>query len=103
MELSRFAHNLAVTSGIGRLRDDLAAALEGPEETLMLGGSNPAHIPAAEQCFRDHLLTLAQDERACTKALGDYDSPQGNSAFIESLCELLQGCIISSVLNGHWS
>jgi len=45
MTISNFTKQLAVNSGIGRLMDDLGAALTSQETIFMLGGGNPAHIP----------------------------------------------------------
>ena len=47
MNVSKFGKKIAVQSGIGQLMDDLGAALSGEREVLMLGGGNPAHIPAS--------------------------------------------------------
>ena len=57
----------------------------------MLGGGNPAAIPAAEACYRAEMTRLLNDGRQFEKMLGNYDPPQGNQRFIGVLAELLGG------------
>lgn len=68
---------------------DLGEATAGPNDLLMLGGGNPAHIPEVEQVLRECTLALAQDQAAFARAIGTYDPPQGNQDFIQALCALL--------------
>lgn len=87
--VSNFGRKIAVQSGIGQLMDDLGAALaEG--NALMLGGGNPAHIPEVEQRFRRSAESLLAEGRRFEQAIGDYDPPGGNVAFIEALADLLR-------------
>ncbi len=48
MKVSKFGRKIATQSGIGQLMDDLGLALAGSQDILMLGGGNPAHIPAVQ-------------------------------------------------------
>jgi len=89
MNVSKFGKKIAVQSGIGQLMDDLGAALSGGQQVCMLGGGNPAHIPAVEQQFRRSVAAMLQDGRRFDRALGDYDPPQGNARFIEAVSGLL--------------
>jgi len=83
--LSKFGKRVAVTSGIGRLMDDLSDALTHRQDVLMLGGGNPAHIPQVQQYFRESMQKLLADGREFERAIGDYDPSQGNKAFIEAI------------------
>jgi len=69
--------------------EDLGTALACRPDLLMLGGGNPAHIPEVQRDFRDSMQKLLQTGSAFDKAIGDYDPPQGNPAFIAAVCDLL--------------
>ncbi len=88
-EVSRFARNLAVASGIGQLMDDLTEATGTGKDIIMLGGGNPAHIPEIQEQFRTSVLDLARDKQAFAHAVGDYDPPEGNVIFRQAVCNLL--------------
>ncbi len=90
MEFSCFADKAGAVSAIGRLMDDLAAGLRPGVRVSMLGGGNPAAIPEANRVFRRAMRRLLRDPAAFDRALGVYDPPQGNEAFIEALVERLQ-------------
>ena len=77
MNVSRFGKKIAVQSGIGQLMDDLGAAASGEREVLMLGGGNPAHIPAVEQRFQQSMKAVLDDAGRFDRAVGSYDPPQG--------------------------
>lgn len=78
----RFLH----PSGIFALMDDLGKALaEGGPDLCMLGGGNPAPIPAMQREFRDAWKELLEDEAELDALLGNYDSSQGQPAFLEAL------------------
>jgi len=70
--------------------DDLGSALTGPADTLMLGGGNPAHIPKVEQYFRRSMVKLLKNKGEFERAIGNYDSPQGNRPFIDAVAGLLR-------------
>ncbi len=69
--------------------DDMGRALAGSEKKYMLGGGNPAHIPEVEAVWRERMQELLDQEGAVERMLGNYDSPQGQPAFIEALTALL--------------
>lgn len=71
------------------LMDDMGRALSGTEKKYMLGGGNPAHIPEVEAVWRERMRELLAQEGAVERMLGNYDSPQGQPAFIEALTGLL--------------
>jgi valine--pyruvate aminotransferase len=90
MNVSEFGRKIAVTSGIGRLMDDLGIALSGGRDFLMLGGGNPAHIPEVQKHFRESMEQLLQDGTKFERAIGNYDPPVGNREFIEAVSSLLR-------------
>jgi valine--pyruvate aminotransferase len=90
MDVSKFGKKLAVPSGIGQLMEDLGVATPEKGQVFMLGGGNPAHIPAAEECFRRSMAALLADGRRFEKAVGCYDPPQGNLEFIQATADLLR-------------
>ncbi len=90
MNVSKFARKIAVQSGIGQLMDDLGAAASSAHEVLMLGGGNPAHIPAMEQRFRQGMAALLSDGARFDRAVGSYDPPQGNAEFTDAVAHLLR-------------
>jgi valine--pyruvate aminotransferase len=97
MKISKFGQKIAVTSGIGQLMDDLGLALSGRPDIVMLGGGNPAHIPEVQKHFRESMANLLADGDRFERAIGNYDPPQGNKKFIETLSPLLSkefGCDI---------
>lgn len=89
MKLSDFAQRFTSDSGINLLMEDLGAAMAGGQEVLMLGGGNPAHIPEAQALFRERMGRLLDEPDEFARVIGDYDSPQGNRAFLTALAELL--------------
>lgn len=91
MHLSRFGRKYAGPTGIMDLMDDMGRALAGSEKKYMLGGGNPAAIPEVEAVWRRRLEELLAEERGVERMLGNYDTPQGQPAFLESLAALLAG------------
>lgn len=89
MDVSKFGKKIAVQSGIGQLMDDLGAAASSGREVFMLGGGNPAHIPAVEERFRRSVAAMLQDGGRLDRALGSYDPPHGNKEFAEAVARLL--------------
>jgi len=70
--------------------DDLGNALAAGGDICMLGGGNPAHIPEVQQCFRESMLRLLENDRQFERTIGNYDPPQGNREFIEAVAALLR-------------
>jgi len=81
-------------AGILQLMDDLGKALAGKPPIAMFGGGNPAQIPAVTEVFKKALHELLADKAKAAAMLGNYDTPQGNSAFITS---------IKNFLNRHYN
>ncbi|MFM7181609.1 MAG: aminotransferase class I/II-fold pyridoxal phosphate-dependent enzyme, partial [Verrucomicrobiales bacterium] len=91
LETSEFGRLLASGSGIETLMDDLGRAMaEGGASMRMLGGGNPAHIPAVEAVWRRCMSEILADGDSFERMLGNYDPPRGNARFLESLAFLLR-------------
>ncbi|RYD37714.1 MAG: valine--pyruvate transaminase [Verrucomicrobiaceae bacterium] len=80
---------LAGRSGILELMDDLGRALTTDPGMRMLGGGNPAHIPAADAIWRRRMGELMSDSDALERMLGNYDPPRGNPPFLQNLAGFL--------------
>lgn len=88
MQFSKFGEKFNRYSGITRLMDDLNDGLRTPG-AIMLGGGNPAAIPAMLDYFnRASADMLASGELIA--ALANYDGPQGKDSFIKSLAAMLK-------------
>lgn len=85
MRFSNYARRFMTNSGIQQLMDDLGSAQYLPDPTYMLGGGNPAHISAVQQCFQETLRDITDNTADFNRMVGDYDGPQGNEDFIEAL------------------
>ncbi|MCP4756242.1 MAG: valine--pyruvate transaminase [Proteobacteria bacterium] len=91
MKYSDFGLKFSGESGILRLMDDLGNAMaEGGREMLMLGGGNPAHIPEVQSYFRNRMNTIMECGNEFERVIGNYDTPQGEKAFIAALAALLR-------------
>lgn len=84
MQFSRFGQKFTRQSGILQLMDDLGRALSEGKPVNMLGGGNPAHIPAVQQAFADTLRQIA-DNGAAVESLSNYSTPQGDACLIAAL------------------
>ena len=89
MNLSRFGHLLAQDTPIVQLMEDLGEALSRNPDILFLGGGNPALVPAAQQCFQQHLQALVKDPQATASMLGVYPAPQGNDSTLQAVAGFL--------------
>lgn len=87
MEFSTFGNKFARYSGITQLMDDLNDGLRNPE-AIMLGGGNPAQIPAMVEYFTQLNNSLNQSGELAA-AMTNYDGPQGKNTFINALASLL--------------
>ena len=96
-EFSIFGERLCLGSGIGELMDDLgsalAAAAAGGEEMIMLGGGQPAHIPAVDTLWRkrmEEILSVSTGAQGDFESIvGNYEPPQGSPVFLKSLANML--------------
>ena len=61
---------LAARSGILDLMDDLGRAMTTDPDMKMLGGGNPAHIPAVDAVWRRRMTELMADGDALERMLG---------------------------------
>ncbi|MCP4569515.1 MAG: valine--pyruvate transaminase [FCB group bacterium] len=89
-KLSQFGKKIEKVSGIKQLMDDLGQAMTVNKDMLMLGGGNPAHIPAVQRRFRQGVKDILESDRTFEETIGNYDTPQGNPAFLEALAGLLR-------------
>lgn len=88
--LSHFGRRLADPSGIYQLMEDLGRALAEPGRIVaMLGGGNPAHLPAVEALWRRRLTEIMADPGGLEALLGDYDTPRGQPAFLATVAAAL--------------
>ena len=88
MIFSDFGHHFAGYSGITHLMDDLNEGLLR-DDMIMMGGGNPAAIPEVIKIF-EVVIDKLQASGDLIKALVNYDGPQGNDAFLETLVEFFQ-------------
>ncbi|HUC85567.1 MAG TPA: valine--pyruvate transaminase [Candidatus Acidoferrales bacterium] len=89
-EFSLAGGKLAGHSGILELMDDLGRAMTGDSHLHMLGGGNPAPVPAFIALLRERMRELLADGDAFERMMLNYDPPQGNPRFIRALAALLQ-------------
>jgi valine--pyruvate aminotransferase len=87
---SSFGERFARATGIRTLMADLGAGISGGEASLMLGGGNPARIPAMHAIFREQMQHILGDDGAFGRMLEDYAPPHGDRRFIEALARLLR-------------
>ncbi len=87
MSFSQFGDKFTQHSGISRLMEDMGEGLRSPG-TIMLGGGNPAQIPAINDYF-DQLLLQMQKDGTLSEALCNYDGPRGKAQLLASLARLL--------------
>ncbi|WP_427976403.1 valine--pyruvate transaminase [Agarivorans sp.] len=84
MTYSSFGNKFTRHAGITQLMDDLDEGIRAGDEMIMLGGGNPAQIPAMNAIFDQH-LRRSLDNQNLLKALCNYDAPKGNKEFISNL------------------
>ncbi|WP_428944625.1 valine--pyruvate transaminase [Pantoea sp. FN060301] len=88
MNFSAFGEKFTRHSGIARLMEDMGEGLRTPG-AVMLGGGNPAQIPAMNDYFVQ-LLQQMHSEGKLAEALCNYDGPRGKASLLESLSTLLR-------------
>ena len=89
-QFSSFGEKFIQPSGITQLMADLGKANASADpEICMLGGGNPASIPAVETIFQNEMQALLQQPSDFNNMLGNYDGPNGSELFIENLTRLL--------------
>lgn len=87
---SAVGEKLAGHSGILELMDELGRAMTIDPHMRMLGGGNPAAVPALQQLVRARMTELLADGDAFDRMLANYEPPQGNPRFLRALAELLR-------------
>ncbi|WP_045497969.1 valine--pyruvate transaminase [Vibrio hyugaensis] len=88
MQFSKFGEKFNQYSGITQLMDDLNDGLRTPG-AIMLGGGNPAAIPAMLDYFRQASEEMLASGELVV-ALANYDGPQGKDAFVKALAQLFR-------------
>jgi len=83
MNFSDFGCRFSGYSGITHLMDDLNEGLLR-DDVIMMGGGNPAAIPAVTKVFNG-VIDKLQASGNLLKSLANYDGPQGKDAFLETL------------------
>ncbi len=86
---SDIGNRLTGKSGILELMDNLGKALTTQPDMRMLGGGNPAPVPAMQAVWRQRMEEMLASGTAFDRMLGNYDPPQGNPAFLRALAGLL--------------
>jgi valine--pyruvate aminotransferase len=87
---SDIGQRLAGTSGIQELMDDLGQALTTHPDMRMLGGGQPAAIPAVQAIWRERMQAIVNDPATLDKTLLNYDPPGGNPQFRENFAAFLR-------------
>ncbi|HAS8560446.1 TPA: valine--pyruvate transaminase [Vibrio vulnificus] len=88
MQFSKFGEKFNQYSGITQLMDDLNDGLRTPG-AIMLGGGNPAAIPAMLEYFHQASENMLSNGELLS-ALANYDGPQGKDVFVKALARLLK-------------
>ncbi|KII78956.1 valine--pyruvate transaminase [Vibrio renipiscarius] len=88
MQFSKFGEKFNQYSGITQLMDDLNDGLRTPG-AIMLGGGNPAAIPAMLDYFHQASNEMLANGELIA-ALANYDGPQGKDAFVKALACLFR-------------
>ncbi len=89
LKISTFGEKFTRNSGITELMKDLAEAFAHDSSLRMLGGGNPAHIPAAQDLFHKKIHGILENQDTFKDVIGNYDGPKGNEKFLVALAELL--------------
>jgi len=85
-QFSRFGQKFTRPSGISQLMADLGQANASNNPNIcMMGGGNPASIPAAEVIYQTEMKALLSNPSSFNQTFGFYDGPQGCEPFIENL------------------
>ena len=69
--------------------DDLGSALNSDRKMIMLGGGNPAQIPAVQRVFRQRMKAILDNGDDFEQMLSNYGGPQGDVPFATALANLL--------------
>jgi valine--pyruvate aminotransferase len=83
---TRFARRFVRPTGSLELMEDLGGARPG---TLMLGGGNPARIPAVEAAYARRLQEIAADPAGFGRFAAAYSAPGGEAGFRATIASFL--------------
>lgn len=83
---TRFARRFVRPTGALELMQDLAGAAPG---THMLGGGNPARIPAVEAVYARRLAEIAADPAQFGRFAASYAAPAGDATFRATVARVL--------------
>ena len=83
---TRFARRFVRPTGSLELMQDLGSARPG---TLMLGGGNPARIPAVEAVYARRLAEIAADPAQFGRFAAAYPAPGGDTGFRAAMAAAL--------------
>ncbi len=88
---TRFGERMARPTGALELMADLgsAAARAGEAGIRMLGGGNPARIPAVEAVYRRRLAEIAADSAQFGRFIAGYSAPGGDLGFRQAVAKSL--------------
>ena len=90
-DFSEFGSRLGGGSGIGELMEDLGQALAGGgAEVKMLGGGQPAKIPAMNAVWHLRIEELAAEPGGLERGLTSYDPPRGNPRFLAAVAAMFR-------------
>lgn len=89
MQLSDFGKKFGGPTGVDQVQEDLMKALAIRQPLAMFGSGNPAHIPEVSAVFKNKLTEIIADPKVSEAMLGNYDGPQGNTAFISSVRDFM--------------
>jgi valine--pyruvate aminotransferase len=90
MRLSRFGERFTRQTGARELMEDLGAALASDPPPAMLGGGNPAHIPAMLDFFRARFAAVLADPLEFRRLVADYADPAGEITCRRAVADLLR-------------
>lgn len=90
-DFSEFGARLGGGSGIGELMEDLGQALAGGgADVKMLGGGQPAKIPAMNAVWHRRIEELAGEPGGLERGLTAYDPPRGNPRFLAAVAAMFR-------------
>jgi len=89
LRLSAFGERFTRKTGALELMDDLGRAMSGEAREHMLGGGNPAKIPAVQALLGRRLKSIAAEPAALERMLSNYAHPKGELGFRRALAALL--------------
>jgi len=68
---------------------DLGEALTENRDAIMMGGGNPARIPAMDSIWHECTRELLSEPDTFGALLANYDPPAGNPSFLDELADFL--------------